>query len=294
MKSLYRWFVYVTLLFLIYYIVHQRAFEMPQIHSLAILIASVPFLVAGFFGGVLSWQRVLSRSGFEIRFAECLASMGLSVFGKYIPGKFWLILGRAAYIAERRRAPIGELSTASLNDQFIGLWGGLLLGTIGLLWVGGIGLYGWLTLIAWLGMSLVVFSPWVHRLAEVLLSALLRRTIKIPVLDLKSILGILPWVLGYWVVWAIGFYLLVRAFSAPVGPLSVGLGFPLAGTLGTLAVIAPGGLGVREGIMVGYLTLAEIPLAQALAVSVVSRLWFLLGELVFFASGIVANRRLGK
>ena len=294
MRSLYRWFVYATLLFLVYYIVRQRAFEIPRIHSPAVLIASVPLLVAGFFGGVLSWRKVLSKLGFESRFAECLASMGLSVFGKYVPGKFWLILGRAAYIAEKRRAPIGELSTASLNDQFIGLWGGLLLGAVGLLWVGGLRLYGWLTLLAWLGMTLLVFSPWVHRLAEVLLSALLRRTVKIPVLDLKSTLGVLPWVLGYWAVWALGFFLLVRALSVSAGPLSVGLGFPLAGSLGVLAVIAPGGLGVREGIMVGYLTLAGIPFPQALTVSVASRLWFLLGELIFFVSGIVANRRMAK
>jgi uncharacterized membrane protein YbhN (UPF0104 family) len=220
--------------------------------------------------------------------------MGLSVFGKYVPGKFWLILGRAAFIAERRRAPIGEVSTASLNDQFIGLWGGLLLGTIGLLWVGGIRLYGWLTLFAWLGMTLLVFSPLVHRLAEVLLSTLLRRTIKIPVLDLKSTMQVLPWVLGYWAAFAVGFYLMVRALSPPPIPLSVGLGFPLAGSLGVLAVMAPGGLGVREGIVVGYLTLAGIPLPQALTVSVASRLWFLLGEVTFFVSGVVANRRLGK
>jgi hypothetical protein len=294
MKSLYRWFVYVTLVFLVYYIVRQEAFEIPQVHSVPILAASIPFLAAGFLGGVLSWRRVLSRSGFASRFSECLASMGLSVFGKYIPGKFWLILGRAAYIAERRHAPIGEVSTASLNDQFIGLWGGLLLGTIGLLCVGGIRLYGWLTLTAWLVMTLLVFSPLVHRLAEAVLSALLRRSIKIPVLDLRSTLGILPWVLGYWAVWAVGFLLLVRALSEPPVPVSVGLGFPLAGSLGVLAIIAPGGLGVREGIMVGYLTLAGTPLPQALTVSVASRLWFLIGESIFFASGVAVNRRLGR
>ena len=294
MKSLYRWFVYVTLVFLVYYMVRQGALDIPRVHSVPVLVASIPFLFAGFFGGALSWRKVLSRSGFDSPFGECLASMGLSVFGKYIPGKFWLILGRAAYIAERRRAPIGDVSTASLNDQFIGLWGGLLLGTIGLLWVGGVRLYGWLTLVAWLVMTLLVFSPLVHRLAQVVLSALLRRSIKIPVLDLRSTLGILPWALGYWAVWAVGFLLLVRALSAQPVPLSAGLAFPLAGSLGVLAIIAPGGLGVREGIMVGYLTLAGTPLPQALTVSVASRLWFLVGELTFFASGIVASRRVNR
>jgi uncharacterized membrane protein YbhN (UPF0104 family) len=294
MRSLYRWFVYATLVFLVYYLVRQRTFVIPQIHSVPMLAYSILLLVAGFYGGVVTWRKVLARSGFESRFSECLASMGLSVFGKYVPGKFWLILGRAAYIAERRRAPIGEVSTASLNDQFIGLWSGLLLGTIGLLWVGGIRLYGWLTLIAWLAMTLLAFSPVVHRLVEMLLASLLRRNIKIPALDLKSTLRILPWALGYWAVWSIGFLLLAQALSKWGIPLSAGLGFPLAGSLGVLAVIAPGGLGVREGVIVGYLTLAGIPLPQALAVSVASRLWFLAGEVIFFASGVVANRRTAK
>ena len=73
---------------------------------------------------------------------------------------------------------------------------------------------------------------------------------------------------------------------------SVGLGFPLAATLGIMAVIAPGGLGAREGVLVGYLMLAGVPLAEATTISLASRLWFLVGEAFIFIVGWVSDRML--
>ena len=74
-------------------------------------------------------------------------------------------------------------------------------------------------------------------------------------------------------------------------PFSVGLGFPFAGILGILAFFAPGGLGVREGILVGYLKLAGFATADAVTVSVASRLWVLIGEAFIFLVGFVLDKR---
>jgi uncharacterized membrane protein YbhN (UPF0104 family) len=71
---------------------------------------------------------------------------------------------------------------------------------------------------------------------------------------------------------------------------AVGAGFPLAASLGVLALVAPGGLGVREGVIVAYLGLAGIPAMEATTISIASRLWFLGGELIFFAAGAIAHR----
>jgi len=294
MRSLFKWFVYASLIFLVYYIVRQGVLEVPRIHSYAILLASFPILMTGCWGGVIAWHRLLSKSGLPCSRTECLAAMGLSIFGKYVPGKLWVILGRATYVSQKRRFPLSAVSAASLNDQFIALWAGLLLGTIGLLWVGGLRVYGWLTLLSWVGISLLVFSHWFHRIAEELLKVVLRRAIDIPAMSLRSTLQLLPWHIGYWLLWAVSFYLLLAALSPSSVPLPVGLAFPLAGSLGVMAVIAPGGLGVREGIMTGYLTLVGIPLPEAITLSVASRLWFLLGEVVFFVAGVVVDRRLKR
>lgn len=294
MRSIFKWFVYASLIFLVYYIVRQGVLEVPQVHSLAILLTSFPVLIAGCWVGVLAWHRMLSKSDLSCSSTECLAGMGLSIFGKYVPGKVWVILGRAAYVAEKRRLPLATVSAASLNDQFIALWAGLLLGTIGLLWVGGLRVYGWLTLLSWIGISLLVFSPWFHRIAEALLKVVLRRDVEVPATRPRLTLQLLPWHLCYWLLWSVSFYLFVAALSPGMPALSVGLAFPLAGGLGVMAVIVPGGLGVREGIITGYLTLVGIPLTEAVTLSVASRFWFLIGEIVVFVAGVVADRRLKR
>ena len=44
--------------------------------------------------------------------------------------------------------------------------------------------------------------------------------------------------------------------------------------------------------MVGYLTLAGLPIAEAVTIAGASRLWFLVGEAFIFTVGWLADRRL--
>ena len=72
------------------------------------------------------------------------------------------------------------------------------------------------------------------------------------------------------------------------------MGFPLAATIGVLAIIAPGGIGAREGILTGYFVLTGIPLETAVTISIASRLWFLIGESLFFIVGLMASRTINE
>ncbi len=53
-------------------------------------------------------------------------------------------------------------------------------------------------------------------------------------------------------------------------------------SFGVLAIILPGGLGVREGIIVAYLTLAGLDVETATTISFMNRLWFISGEVFIF------------
>jgi len=101
---------------------------------------------------------------------------------------------------------------------------------------------------------------------------------------------VVPWFVLAWGLWKVAFYLLARSLVQGNVPWNLGFAFPLACTLGVLAIVMPGGLGVREGVLTGYLVLAGIPVADATTVAVASRLWFLIGELFMFTAGVVANR----
>ena len=56
-----------------------------------------------------------------------------------------------------------------------------------------------------------------------------------------------------------------------------------------MAIIVPGGLGVRESILTGYLNLAGLPISEAATISISARLWFLIGEIFFFVTAYVLN-----
>ena len=102
----------------------------------------------------------------------------------------------------------------------------------------------------------------------------------------------MPWFVVYWALWSIGFCLLVASLINIDVSWSVGFGFPLAATLGIITFISPGGLGTREAIMVGYLTLAGVPLVDATSVAVASRLWFLGGEVFIFLVGWAVHKQI--
>jgi len=268
--------------------------KVPQVSSYSVLITSFIFLFGGFISHTLAWKQIVKKSNYHVALSECFAGMGLSVFGKYIPGKIWAIVGRAAYVTEKNHYPLGKLSAISLNAQFIALWLGLILGAIGLFLLGGLYLWGWLILFLWLGLTVVIFSKLVHNSTERLIKIALQKNIQIPRLTIKSTLSVIPWFVVLWVFWSIGFYMLVTSLTATDIPWHVGLGFPLSATLGIMAFIAPGGLGVREGVMVGYLTLAGLPIAEAVTIAGASRLWFLVGEAFIFTVGWLADKRSHK
>lgn len=294
MKSWYKYLIYISLVFLAIALYNANFLKVPQIFSVSFLITSFIFLFAGFIINAISWEQVLRESNYYIDLKTCIAGVGLSIFGKYIPGKIWMVMGRAVYITERNHHSIGTLSAISLNAQFIALWIGLIFGVIGLFLLGGLHLWGWLILCLWVGLTVVIFSKLAHAKAERAIRFFLRKNITLPRLTVKSTLLVMPWFVAYWAFWSIGFYMLVASLIKMDVPWSVGFGFPLAGTLGIMTFISPGGLGTREAVLLGYLTLAGIPVVEATTVAVASRLWFLGGEIFIFVLGWIADKRLHK
>lgn len=266
----------------------------PEITSFYCVIGSFVFLFGGFATDAFSWKSTLNASKFRANSKESLASVGLNIFAKYIPGKVLVIVGRAAYISERKNYPFGRISILSLNAQFISLWVGLTLGTSGLFILGEFLIWKWFILFLWISLTVIIFSKVVHKLLEKAIKFIFHKEILIPQLNVISVLKIMPWFLTCWVCWSIGFYLLASSLQIHYIPIVAGLIFPLSGTLGILAVIAPGGIGVREGLMASCLVMTGLPVTEAATISVASRLWFLIGEIFIFVSGWIVNMQLKK
>jgi len=179
------------------------------------------------------------------------------------------------------------MSGLSLNTQFVSLWVGLLFGTIGLLLINKVDIYGLSALFLFIFLSLIIYTSIFHRIFEYLVLKILKKTINIPQLNFKSVLQVLPWFIANWGFWLISFYFLGQSLTLTNVSFNISWGFALAGSLGIMAVIAPGGLGVREGLLTGYLTLAGLGLTDATTIAVASRLWFLVGEVFIFVTALV-------
>jgi uncharacterized membrane protein YbhN (UPF0104 family) len=263
----------------------------PTIYHPLKLILSLLLLYAGFLLNALAWPRLLRQSPFRVKDREGMASHGMSIFGKYIPGKFWVVMGRAEYLALRTEHSRKNLASLSLDAQFMAVWTALLLGTIGVFFVGGSKIYGFGVLLLFSLLSLVIFTSVFHKLVQWLFSKLFRRQIEIPHLPLGKALKAMTWYLLSWGAWSIAFWFLAASLVPGQIPLSLSFGFALAGSIGILTVFAPGGLGVREGILSVYLGMAGMTVQDATTIAVASRLWFLSGEIFIFLTALLLNRK---
>lgn len=291
MKNWFRYIFYASLVFLIIALIRADYLIIPHIHNYAKLAVSLVLLFTGFVFNALSWAKALKQAEYKVTWSDGIASAGLSIFAKYIPGKIWVIMGRAEFLVKKYRFSRKDMGSLSLDAQFVALWAALLLGTIGMVSINSINLYGLSVLLLFIILSLVIYTPLFHRLAEILLSRITKKQVSFPKLPFLKVLKVILWYGLNWGTWCISFYFLAGSLVEDTLPFSIAFAFGLAGSIGILAVFAPGGLGVREGILTGFLTIAGLDLQMATTIAIASRLWFLLGEIFIFVFALILERR---
>lgn len=281
-------FFYSSLIFLGWTLYQNDFLQIPVIQSGWLFGLSVIWVGAGFIMTGAVWQQFFALSGYPTRFKECLAASGLSVFGKYIPGKLWVVVGVASVLSQKYHYPLSVLTIIGIKIQLCFIWVGLILGTIGLFLIDAFDQWGEGVFLLFGLLTLIIFSQKANQLFHRFAGKIVRRKIEIPALSFGAVLRIFPVLFLQWIFWSAGFSCLIAATTQPFNfSPATALGFPLAATFGLLAVFAPGGLGVREGILTAYLIQAGLSTSHAATISIAARMWFLLGEIILFAIGIV-------
>ena len=87
--------VYASLAFVLLWLTRQDMLAVPHLRNWPALVGAILLLGVGFAGSAASWRRLLRLHGLAASPAQSLASVGLTVFGKYIPGKLWVVMGSA-------------------------------------------------------------------------------------------------------------------------------------------------------------------------------------------------------
>jgi len=281
---------FISLVFVSIAIYKADYFVVPVIYSTTNLILSIICLIIGMIFMCKNWKDVLSVSfDNKISLKSAIAANGLSVFTKYIPGKVMVIMGRALYTANEYQIPIKITSLASLKTQLISLLIGFIFGFPLIFFVPINSMYLFLGAVFTISTIIFLFSEKFKRIA-LYFPRKVNKNLDYPILKFREFIKVLPSFLLNWTLWIAGFYFLTQALTSYNIPFFVGLSFPLAATIAILALIAPGGLGVREGILVICLIGLGLDKSMAITVATASRLWFLIGEIFIFMLAFLAKR----
>lgn len=287
-----KWFfnilIYLSLIFLVVYLFRYNYVDLKGIRfNYWYLSLSCIFLWIGFIASALAWRKCLVLHNMPVSGVKAVVSHGLSVFAKFIPGKVWVVLGRASKVSSEG-VSLKTASYASLKEQLVYIWLGLALGSFFLLFQNG----NWELLLIvftlFLGLTVFNLSDWFRRLVALAYKKITKHEFDIPRISAKEIIALAGSVAIYWVLWSAGFWFFTKSIIADISPF-VAFAFPLSVTLGLLAIIVPGGLGVREGLMVVGLTALGTPIDVAATISIAARLWFLSGEIFIFLLGLSIN-----
>ncbi len=235
---------------------------------------------------IQSWRLLTTGWGSSLRFGAAVRIWTIANLGRYVPGKLWSV-GALVVLAQREgvspvastgAAMIGTLLNIGAGFGVVALTGASVLDAIS-------PSYRW---IAWGGSG--VFVAGVFALPYLLPRVLQWISRKRPTLSAPS--QQLPnhtlWTatainIASWFGYGLAFALLSRAVFPDIGgaiPTFVAI-WTASYLVGYLALIAPGGIGFREGAMVaGFSVLGLAVSAEATVLAIVSRLWLTLLEVL--------------
>ena len=226
-----------------------------------------------------AWRLVLGTLGERIPLPSAVAVFASAQLGKYIPGKVWFTLGRMS-LAKREGVPEDRTLVSIFVETVFALLSATVLFGISILLVprGAVPGPVYFVFAAVPLCLLLLYPPLLNRI----LGAVLRR-LKRPVFRLEASYGRLLYILLVytldWLVQGISCWLLISSFyRLPFAHLPVLLGgYAISWMLGFLTLIAPAGLGIREGIFTFVLRLI-VTEPIAIISALVTRVWITLAE----------------
>jgi len=239
---------------------------------------------AYFLATIVTWQKaLLYSSGKTVALRESLSQILMVNFGKYIPGKVWGMAARGKRLAEAGYK-LEEITRASYLEQVLLLLTGFALGFLAAALVFANPLY-------WFGFAVAVAGIVLFRYDDRIIGKIAQ--VIPPVSRLlpyfEARIGgveVLKLTVGYLLVWlflSCAFMFVCRSVISVELTFTTGLVFLLSLTAGFLAgflaLFAPGGAGVREGVGAAFLTAIVSP-EEAVLLMLLFRVWVVAAELL--------------
>jgi len=202
--------------------------------------------------GCLTYYLMLGAPARGLGWRVLLAATWIPPLGKYVPGKVASVAW-AVWLLHDRQVPGSAVLRAVFFQTGLSVMIGLVMAIPLMIWQpAGLPLaIAWLGAAALLALGLAVLHPRVFLAANNLVLRVLRRPPVEDTLSAQAYLGAAGTIFGQILLQGLAMWLLAEAFaevSAGDIPLFISA-TSLANTVGFLAIFAPAGLGVREGLL---------------------------------------------
>jgi len=254
------------------------------------LLLSFFFLLVTFLIFVKAWQTIIRSLGGDISYPFAFWVMTASQTAKYVPGGVWFALGRV-YLAKSEKLTAEKIGVSVIIETGLTFLVGILLFFLALSLARPENLVNYLLLIpVFLFFILVLYPPVLERLMNIGLKMIRRPPVPIK-MRYGSLLGTAVYFLGLWLAQIVGYFLLINAlYPVPLGqfPALVAI-YIISWMAGFIIILAPGGLGVREGTMTLLLS-SVVSSALAIGISFLSRVWVTIFEVAIFFTGLIIYR----
>jgi|APSaa5957512622_1039677.scaffolds.fasta_scaffold36981_3 glycosyltransferase 2 family protein len=248
-----------------------------------LLIISLLFLLIFYLFHTFVWIQILKKQGYTVNFKEAFKIRSISEIGKYTPGKVWHIIGRT-YLSSKLKIPkITTLTSMVIETLLMLISAGFF---IVLFSLNSQDFKTILILILTILGLLAIRTKYFERVLNKLLKKTRKITNEIKInISLKFTLLLLVFYLFGWLIIGHSLFFIIKSIYPQI---DYSLIFIISGifaaswALGYISFLTPGGLGVREGIMV-LLLYPYLPNALATIVPIIIRLLTILTELVLAA-----------
>jgi len=284
-KALITWGRRVLVLALLAYVGYQVALRWRDVATTLVALP-VPTMVLSFVAVLIGmclvpfmFRTMLADLGTRVTARDAARIVLVGQLGKYVPGSVFAVLMQVE-LAKSAGVDRTRGGTASLLGAGLGIIASLIAGTLALpAFVRGHHELLWLVCLLPAGLVLLHPKPLTWVVSRAL--TLLRRQPLPHAISAGAIARTVGLCLGIYVLWGTQLYLLASSLGYHgVATFVLCVGVPgLAMSAGVVAFFLPSGIGARELVIVTALT-AVMPAGPALAIAVVSRLMFTLGDLV--------------
>ena len=221
-------------------------------------LIAVALAAAGGLPGFFGWRILLARLGTRLAATTAIRLFFLAGLTRYLPGGVWPTVTHAA-LARPLGEPPARLAGALGASQGLTVVAGLGIGLLALPRLVAAHAIWWILLPILAAALVPVAAPGLLGKLLGLAQRILRRGGKpVPLPGRRTLLAVTGLMAVGWLITGMHIVVLAVALGAnPAGALTVGIGgFALSVVAGLFTVVMPGGLGVREVVLV--LTLATL------------------------------------